>query len=76
MTATIAPLRPWTAEEFHAWRERCGLTSWDRVGPLLGIDRRTVYAYQRGERPVPAPVAGACEALERRAEDARRNAAE
>lgn len=55
-----------TAKEFHAWRERVGLPSWDAVAKALGMSRRTIYRYQRGEQTIPQVVALACEAIERR----------
>ena len=58
------PLRPMTPTEFRSWRDRCGLSSWEAVAVATRTSLRTVYAYQRGERPIPGVYALACEAVE------------
>ena len=52
-----------TAEAFRAWRERKAYTL-DGAARALGLSRRTIAYYERGEKPVPRTVALAARALE------------
>jgi DNA-binding XRE family transcriptional regulator len=52
-----------TAEAFRRWRERRAFTL-DAAARALGISRRTVAYYEKGERPIPRVVALATRALE------------
>jgi predicted DNA-binding transcriptional regulator AlpA len=61
-----------TAAELHAWRKRMngrtgGYTSWDAVAEALGLSRRTIYRYQRGEDTIPRIVELALRGLDARA---------
>lgn len=48
-----------TPTQFRAWRER-HFRSHLAAGRALGIQNKTVARYERGETPVPRPVAMAC----------------
>jgi len=52
-----------TAEAFRRWRERLAYTL-DAAARALGISRRMVAYYEKGERPIPRVVALATRALE------------
>jgi len=52
-----------TAEAFRRWRERRAFTL-DTAARALGISRRMVAYYEKGERPIPRVVALATRALE------------
>lgn len=52
-----------TAEAFRHWRQRRALTL-DAAARALGISRRMVAYYEKGERPIPRVVALATRALE------------
>jgi DNA-binding XRE family transcriptional regulator len=52
-----------TAEAFRRWRERQAFTL-DTAARALGISRRTIAYYEKGERPIPRVVALATRALE------------
>ena len=52
-----------TAEGFRRWRERHGYTL-GAAGRALGISRRMVAYYEKGERPIPRVVALATKGLE------------
>ncbi len=52
-----------TAEAFRAWRERKAYTL-DGAARALGLSRRMVAYYERGEKPVPRTVTLATRALE------------
>ena len=52
-----------TAEAFRRWRERRTYTL-DAAARALGISRRMVAYYEKGERPIPRVVALATRALE------------
>jgi len=58
-----------TAEDFRAWRERKAYTL-DTAAKALGLSRRMVAYYERGERPIPRTVTLATRALETDAERA------
>jgi transcriptional regulator with XRE-family HTH domain len=55
------------AETFRAWRQRQGLTQ-DEAAQHLGLKRRMIQYYERGERsgrrvPIPKHVRLACWAI-------------
>ena len=52
-----------TAEAFRRWRERQAYTL-DAAARSLGISRRMVAYYEKGERPIPRVVALATRGLE------------
>jgi len=52
-----------TAETFRHWRERNAYTL-DTAARALGISRRMVAYYEKGNRPIPRIVALATRALE------------
>jgi DNA-binding XRE family transcriptional regulator len=52
-----------TADAFRRWRERRAYTL-DAAARALGISRRMVAYYEKGERPIPRVVALATKALE------------
>jgi DNA-binding XRE family transcriptional regulator len=52
-----------TAEAFRRWRERNSYTL-DAAAKALGISRRMIVYYERGDRPIPRVVALATRALE------------
>lgn len=64
-----------TASDFAAWRKRMGYT-YTKAAAELGLSRRQVMRYEKGERPdpknhaatfdvdIPRTVALACAALE------------
>jgi DNA-binding transcriptional regulator YiaG len=52
-----------TAEAFRRWRERHAYTL-DAAARALGVSRRMVAYWERGERPIPRLVALATKALE------------
>jgi DNA-binding transcriptional regulator YiaG len=52
-----------TAEAFRAWRERKAYTL-NGAARALGLSRRMVAYYERGEKPVPRTVTLATRALE------------
>ena len=52
-----------TAEAFRAWRERHAYTL-DAAARALGVSRRMVAYWEKGERPIPRLVALATRALE------------
>lgn len=52
-----------SAEAFRRWRERRGYTL-DAAARALGVSRRMVAYYEKGERPIPRVVALATQALE------------
>ena len=52
-----------TAEAFRRWRERRAFTL-DTAARALGISRRMVAYYEKGERPIPRVVALATRARE------------
>jgi DNA-binding XRE family transcriptional regulator len=52
-----------TAEAFRDWRARKAYTL-DEAAKVLGLSRRTVAYYERGERPIPRLVALATRGLE------------
>jgi DNA-binding XRE family transcriptional regulator len=52
-----------TAEAFRDWRKRHAYTL-DAAAKALGLSRRMVAYYERGERPIPRLVALATRALE------------
>jgi DNA-binding XRE family transcriptional regulator len=51
-----------TPEAFRHWRERKAYTL-DQAARALGLSRRTVAYYERGNRPIPRVVALATRAL-------------
>lgn len=51
-----------TADEFRRWRERNAYTL-DSAAQALGLSRRMVAYYERGNRPIPRVVALATRAL-------------
>ena len=51
------------AEEFRAWRKRYGL-SLTRASETLGLSRRMVAYYDKGERIIPKYVKLACKGAE------------
>ena len=52
-----------SAEEFRGWRKRQTHTL-DTAAKALGVSRRMVAYYDRGEKPIPRTVALATKALE------------
>jgi transcriptional regulator with XRE-family HTH domain len=54
----FAPFNP-----LYRWREQCGYTL-DAAARALGISRRMVAYYEKGELPIPRVVALATKALE------------
>ncbi|MDB5480392.1 MAG: hypothetical protein JWO83_1445 [Caulobacteraceae bacterium] len=52
-----------TADAFRHWRERKAYTL-DTAAQALGLSRRMVAYYDRGEKPIPRTVALAVKALE------------
>jgi DNA-binding XRE family transcriptional regulator len=52
-----------TAEAFRRWRERRAYTL-DAAAQALGLSRRMIAYYEKGERPIPRVVALATRALE------------
>jgi len=52
-----------SAETFRKWRERKAYTL-DTAARALGVSRRMVAYYDRGEKPIPRTVALAVKALE------------
>ena len=52
-----------TAEAFRRWRERRAYTL-DAAARALGLSRRMIAYYEKGERPIPRVVALATQALE------------
>jgi DNA-binding XRE family transcriptional regulator len=52
-----------TADAFRHWRERKAYTL-DEAARALGLSRRTVAYYEKGDRPIPRVVALATRALE------------
>ncbi|HYU13751.1 MAG TPA: helix-turn-helix domain-containing protein [Stellaceae bacterium] len=51
------------AEAFRRWRERRAYTL-DAAAKALGVSRRMIAYYEKGERPIPRVVALATRALE------------
>jgi DNA-binding XRE family transcriptional regulator len=51
-----------SADAFRHWRERRGLTL-DRAAKALGLSRRMIAYYEKGERPIPRIVALATRGL-------------
>ena len=54
-----------TPADFVDWRKRLGYVQ-DEAAGILGLSRRTIVSYERGEVAVPRSVELACEAVERR----------
>jgi len=52
-----------SADEFRHWRERKRYTL-DAAARALGVSRRMIAYYEKGERPIPRVVALATRALE------------
>jgi DNA-binding XRE family transcriptional regulator len=52
-----------TPDAFRHWRERKAYTL-DEAARALGLSRRTVAYYEKGDRPIPRVVALATRALE------------
>src|SRR5207247_5761021 len=52
-----------SAEAFRRWRARRAYTL-DAAGRALGLSRRMIAYYEKGERPIPRVVALATRALE------------
>ena len=52
-----------TADAFRRWRERRAYTL-DAAARALGVSRRMIAYYEKGERPIPRVVALATRALE------------
>jgi len=52
-----------TADAFRRWRERRAYTL-DAAAQALGLSRRMIAYYEKGERPIPRVVALATRALE------------
>jgi len=52
-----------TADAFRRWRERRAYTL-DAAAQALGLSRRMIAYYEKGERPIPRLVALATRALE------------
>ncbi len=52
-----------TAEAFRRWRERRAYTL-DAAAQALGLSRRMIAYYEKGERPIPRVVALATRGLE------------
>jgi transcriptional regulator with XRE-family HTH domain len=52
-----------SAAGFRQWRERSSFTL-DAAAAALGISRRMVAYYEKGEKPIPGVVALATKALE------------
>ena len=52
-----------TADAFRDWRERRAYTL-DEAARALGLSRRTVAYYEKGDRPIPRVVALATRALD------------
>jgi len=52
-----------SADAFRQWRQSRGLTL-DRAAKALGLSRRMIAYYEKGERPIPRVVALATRALE------------
>lgn len=52
-----------SAEAFRRWRERHAYTL-DSAARALGVSRRMIAYYEKGERPIPRVVALATRALE------------
>ncbi len=52
-----------SAEAFRHWRERRAYTL-DAAARALGVSRRMIAYYEKGERPIPRVVALATQALE------------
>ena len=52
-----------SADAFRHWRESRGLTL-DRAAKALGLSRRMIAYYEKGERPIPRIVALATRGLE------------
>ena len=52
-----------TAEAFRGWRERHAYTL-DTAARALGLSRRMIAYYEKGERPIPRVVALATKGLE------------
>jgi DNA-binding XRE family transcriptional regulator len=52
-----------TADAFRRWRERRAYTL-DTAAQALGLSRRMIAYYEKGERPIPRVVALATRALE------------
>ena len=52
-----------SAEAFRRWRERQSYTL-DAAARALGVSRRMIAYYEKGERPIPRVVALATRALE------------
>lgn len=47
-----------TNDDLRAYRKREGLTQ-QALAAILGVDKRTVKRWERGEYPIPGPVAAA-----------------
>jgi transcriptional regulator with XRE-family HTH domain len=52
-----------SAEQFGKWRKKHRLTL-DGASDLLGLSRRMVAYYEKGEKPIPKPVWLACRAID------------
>ena len=52
-----------SADAFRQWRQSRGLTL-DRAAKALGLSRRMIAYYEKGERPIPRIVALATRGLE------------
>jgi transcriptional regulator with XRE-family HTH domain len=52
-----------SAEQFGTWRKKQRLTL-DGAADLLGLSRRMVAYYEKGEKPIPKPVWLACRAID------------
>ncbi len=52
-----------SADAFHEWRQRHDYTL-DAAAAALGVSRRMVAHYDRGDKPIPRPVALATLALD------------
>lgn len=50
-------------EQFKAWRKSLGL-SLTQTAERLGVTKRAIMMYQKGERPISKTVALACLAVE------------
>ena len=57
------------AEGIRAWRKRLRLTQTE-AGAAIGMSLRQMQSYEAGEAVIPLTVELACEALERRHQDA------
>lgn len=55
-------VRAMEKEGFKAWRAWCRWSQ-SQAAELLGVSKRTVQFYEKGQQPIPRAIALACYAL-------------